>query len=325
MSFHWKVSILVLAAACGVEAPIDGAGPQAPVAQGNDGDVPAVDGQHASDGVSFELNGAQFYDQQDYVESGARCGSELSEDEVDAIEEQLKIDMLADDEDGLNRRSFITGEPIPVYWHDVYNGSNPVTTQMRNDQIAVLNAAYAPWGWSFVLTGTDATNNAGWSTAGPGSANESAMKAALHQGSANDLNIYATNPGGGLLGWATFPWDYAGNPTKDGVVILYSSLPGGNAAPYNLGDTATHEVGHWMGLYHTFQGGCSKNNDLVTDTNRERSAAFGCPANRDTCNQAGLDPIENYMDYTDDACMFLFTSGQDSRMDSIYTTYRYLQ
>ena len=219
---------------------------------------------------------------------------------------------------------------IDVYFHVVNKGSGisngDVSSSMINDQIAVLNAAFVQTGWSFRLMEVDRTTNSTWYNGCYSSTTETQMKNALRKGTADDLNVYTCNPSGGILGYATFPSGYASAPKRDGVVLLYSSLPGGNAAPYNLGDTGTHEVGHWMGLYHTFQGGCSNNGDFVSDTAAERSPAYGCPLNRDSCTgrkYPGLDPIRNFMDYTDDACMDSFTSGQDERMDAQFTSYRY--
>jgi pregnancy-associated plasma protein-A len=220
----------------------------------------------------------------------------------------------------------VTGGVVSVYFHVINQGSGvengDVTDTMIADQIGVLNAAFGPTGWSFNLAGTSRTTNATWYNSCDSSSVEAQMKTALRQGTADDLNIYSCNPGGGLLGWATFPSSYASSPSRDGVVVLYSSLPGGSEHPYNLGDTGTHEVGHWMGLYHTFQGGCSRKGDLVDDTAAERSAAYGCPVGRDSCVGGGVDPIRNFMDYTDDACMFEFSTGQDGRMDSLFSTYR---
>ncbi len=220
-----------------------------------------------------------------------------------------------------------TGGVIDVYFHVINKGSGIANGDIPDsqiaDQIAVLNSAYGPTGWSFRLVATDRTTNATWYTMGQGSSAEQQAKTALRRGTADDLNVYSANLGGGLLGWATFPSGYASNPKYDGVVILFSSVPGGSSAPYNEGDTATHEVGHWMGLYHTFQGGCGATGDSVADTPRERSAAFGCPVGRNTCSQAGNDPITNFMDYTDDSCMNTFSAGQDARMDSMFTTYRF--
>ncbi|WP_437777442.1 zinc metalloprotease [Sorangium sp. So ce1097] len=248
------------------------------------------------------------------------CGTiEMSDREKDEVELFVRSRVAA---------GFTAGTPvvIPVHVHVINKGARlsdgNVTDQMIQTQIDVLNKAYASTRFSFSLASVHRITNATWFTMGQGSRAERDAKNTLRQGESDHLNVYTANPGGGLLGWATFPASYARSPTMDGVVVLHSSLPGGTAAPYNEGDTLTHEVGHWLGLYHTFEGSCTKTGDRVGDTAGEKSAAYGCPIGRDTCPGSGRDPIHNYMDYTDDSCMDSFTAGQIDRMSTQWDAYR---
>ncbi len=281
---------------------------------------------HQPDGTFVGSDGTVFVSQQAFVDSGLRCGTR--QDDPDAGKGSSGANAKPP---GGGGATFVP-PIISVYFHVITNssGQGAPTTQQISDQLAVLNAAFAGSGFQFNLVSTNTTANDTWYVVTPGTTAEAQMKAALHQGTADDLNIYTANIGQGLLGWATFPSSYASASSNDGVVLLNSSLPGGSAVPYNLGDTGTHEVGHWVGLYHTFQGGCSRQadtgGDLVSDTAAERSSAFGCPTGRDTCTSiAGLDPITNFMDYTDDSCMDRFTAGQAVRMQSQWMSYRHLK
>lgn len=261
--------------------------------------------------------------QADGAEAQARtCGNELDIGTFERLERDI-AEVRSQRAGTTTTVTSVTGGVLDVYFHVIHDGVTGELTQAEvDDQIQVLNDAFLTTGWSFNLVSTDWTDDSAWFTASKGSATEDDIKTTLRQGTADDLNIYTWDLGGGLLGWATFPTSYSGNPTDDGVVVLYSSLPGGGAAPFNLGDSATHEVGHWMGLYHTFENGCSVTGDLVADTPREKSAAFGCPVGRNTCPALGKDPIKNFMDYTNDACMNTFTSNQDTRMDDQFSLFR---
>jgi hypothetical protein len=265
-------------------------------------------------------------------------------DAVQAVVDQYQSALRADDVSSAVRAP--GSVTVNVYVHVITrsNGQGGISSTQINNQISVLNAAYAgndtqrasgqgpsaqatsATPFKFVLAGVDTTANDSWYSMTMGSSAERSAKTALRRGTARDLNVYSAGIGQGLLGWATFPSDYNRNPEMDGVVVLNASFPGGSAVPYHLGDTATHEVGHWLGLYHTFQGGCTKNNDYVSDTPAEKGPFFGVPPPYpDTCSSSrypGRDPIENFMDYTDDVAMFQFTAGQSSRMDALVAQYR---
>jgi hypothetical protein len=230
---------------------------------------------------------------------------------------------------------------VPVAFHvirkDATAGGGDLSQAQVNAQIDVLSSAYQSSGFRFALSSTTRTTESSWFNMVPGgsdhrrfdrgSGKEHKMKESLYRGGPGTLNIYTASLGKQVLGWTYFPSEFVGGKARarylDGVVVDYRSLPGGSLSPYNEGDTATHEIGHWLGLLHTFQNGCDAPGDFVDDTAYEASPAFGCPVGRDTCvGQPGADPISNFMDYAQDSCMSSFTPGQGERMRTAWAAYR---
>ena len=309
--------------------------------QAQEGNTPMQSGLETD--TPFELNGMEWRNKAAFIRSGARCATASPDEHVIARESQRIVDFnakrgLAPADTSVQRLAGTV--TVKVYFHVIRKGAGiangDIPTAWIDAQILVLNKAFAgtapggagaPTPFKFVKTLVTRTTNLSWYTAGPGSAAELAMKKALRRGTSKDLNVYSSSPGGGLLGWATFPWEYdteVNGAKLDGVVVLNQTLPGGSAVPYNLGDTLSHEVGHWFGLFHTFQGGCAAPGDRITDTAAEASPAFGCPAGRNSCAATGVDPITNFMDYTDDACLFKFTPKQAYRADVLSEIHREL-
>jgi hypothetical protein len=217
-----------------------------------------------------------------------------------------------------------TTHEVPLAFHIVTNGAtgNLTDVQIAN-QVGVLNTAFLGSGISFVVVGVERVSNATWFANCNGSA-EFAMKQTLAYDPTGLVNVYTCKPASGVLGQATFPFMYPEDDYRHGVILHYATFPGGSAKGHNQGDTAVHEMGHYFGLLHTFQGGCAGQGDFVSDTPAEATAnkASGCPATRNTCASAGLDPIANYMEYSTDACLVNFTLGQLGLMHAMLTQFR---
>jgi len=230
---------------------------------------------------------------------------------------------------------------IPVVVHIIQrtNGTGSMPDSRVTSQIEILNEDFQALAGTNGAPGTDgqiefylatedpngnptngitrSTNNT-WYNDGGGYYNTLAWDTNRY------LNIY-TNSASGALGYVPdLPQGGIAGSNADRVVILHSTF-GRNApfAPFNLGRTVTHEVGHYLGLYHTFNGGCSNSftsGDRIVDTNPESSPTFGCPGSRNSCGSPA--PFHNYMDYSDDICMNQFTPQQNNRMRCSLLTYR---
>ena len=291
-----------------------------------------------------------------FSQSGRTCGS------MDHLQQQIAEDPTVETRmqqiehatsQWLSDPSHRTGAviTIPVVVHVIYNtAAQNISDAQIQSQIAVLNedfrklnvdASLTPSIFSalasdcqiqFCLAQRDPNGNATTgiirkSTTTTAFTTNDNMKRTANGGddawnTTQYLNLWSCNMSGGILGYAQFP---GGAAATDGVVILYSAFgrTGTVSAPYNKGRTATHEVGHWLNLRHIW-GDANCGSDLVNDTPTHNTANYGCPTypHLSTCTGTPTEMTMNYMDYTDDACMYMFTTGQSARMTAAINTSR---
>lgn len=264
------------------------------------------------------------------------CNAEVGdEEETEQVEEAIAKngercatrERSDEDEAKVRNRTISAKESageIAVHVHVIQpkNADYGVSDRRIDQQILMLNQGFRGTGFGFRLASVDRTANDTW--AAKPSKHERAWKKKLHRGNMKDLNLYIVRTPGSTLGWAYLPDDLPkDDPRMDGVVVEPETLPGGTP-PYELGLTAVHEVGHWLGLEHVFKGGCdAKNGDFVADTPAEKGMHYGCEIGRNSCpNRAGVDSVHNYMSYSDDTCLNEFTNGQKRRMRRMWSVYR---
>jgi hypothetical protein len=216
---------------------------------------------------------------------------------------------------------------IPIVFHVIQSGKKgKVSDGQLGTLLHNLNVAYSGTPFSFYAAGVQRVNNKSWfNNCSPGSKNEKTMKKKLAADPRSYLNIYTcqTNtPGNSVVGYAYFPFMFPENSSMHGVVLHPLTMPGSGHPEVGVyGLTLAHEVGHYLGLYHTFQGGCA-DGDEVADTPAQAEPSFTCSLGADTCLGGGADDIPNFMNYVPDTCMDHFTPQQTQRMIGMTATFR---
>ncbi|KAF4552012.1 Extracellular metalloprotease-like protein 2 [Elsinoe fawcettii] len=226
----------------------------------------------------------------------------------------------------------------PLYhWIDIFVYAHVVTCPEKRDRynqnqvnglVNVLNDRLQHYGFNFVLINTSWTVDQ--AMASKNSFDATSNVTSLRQGDYRSLNLYylsdlpATN---GQIGYATYPvTPTPANYTYDGAFLHADTLPYGAYPDYNFGIATIHQIGHWLGLAHTFEGGCDGHGDGVADTPWQDQGTGGCTANYDSCpDQPGLDAKFNYMNFAIDTCLKNFTDGQNWRMVSVFNQTRGLR
>ena len=219
---------------------------------------------------------------------------------------------------------------IPVAFHVLYNtsGTGNLSDSELNSQISVLNSAFSGTRFSFYLAVVSRTQNNQWFSlvsTGP----DTEVQQPLAVDPTHVMNVYIGDMPTNAYGWSSFPDSYpAESDWKHGVLVDYVTFPGGPYdSAFNNGDILVHEAGHYLGLLHPYEGGCISDpakGDHVADTPACSATHFRlCPSNPDSCSSiSGLDPINNYMYVTTDACRTHFTEDQTSRMDAEVSAHR---
>ncbi len=294
----------------------------------------AADGRVFVDGYVFK-NIAEYFKSDYFKDKGKRCGTKLGSRTGETLDRPM-----ASTTHCTMSRTVIQNEYwpqstyiIPIVFHIIHktDGTGNISDQRIIDQVEVLNEDYRAMAGTLGAQGFDTriqfeladitrTANNTWFQ----DRNEFQFKNSLGWAPDRYLNVY-TNSASGYLGYATLPQEDAGN-VVDGVVVLYEVVGGRDvpgAGDFDQGRTLVHEVGHYLGLLHTFEGyGCYTGyqaGDLIADTNSENAEHYGCSQTY-TCGTA--DPIHNYMNYTDDICMYQFTEEQANRAVCSLVNYR---
>ena len=236
-------------------------------------------------------------------------------------DEARQVLLRTTDAGGRYLNSCPAGGTVAVALHVLCSGSlGRLTSDQILAQMSELNLDFAPSGYQFVLAALDYTDNSAWF--GQPLTYATPIRITLALDPVHTANVYTCDLPGEGAGFSFYPWQFPEGSVQHSIFIDYATVPGVGAPPYNLGRTLTHEMGHYFGLFHTFENGCNDPGDDVADTPDEAAANYGCPEGADSCPSPGLDPIHDYMDYTDDACYTEFTLGQMTRMCAILGAYR---